>query len=520
LGFEIADSEMVTSHSIEITNLEPSLSYYFDVESGDYAGNYARDDNFGNHYKFTTQLGIIDLGEYGYIGYVKESDPTGNYFTESDIIVGSGVQGIYHGAAQFRNLWFPPTATITNATVEFYGRQWIYTGSGGSWNLRMLDSAIDPGWQNHGYTDIHDAVVEDTIYPTQFDGDLRSRTWNGFYYNSGQYPALANHLASSVISFRMDGPITGRYIFNWDTGYGDETFGAEYKPRIIVAYDPVGDTQGPECTNLELSPNPSAGVYQVILTGVLSDGISGGSNVVGAKVYDPVNNIWISMSADDGLFNSPTENIFRAVDISSWPDGEHTIWVRGLDESGNWGNLVSIVLNKKPTYDIPLHYGWNLISLPLNQSTSDTSTIFSSIDGSYDGLSWFDIIDMDDPWKHMSTQKPPSLNDLDDVISDMGFWIHITEPGGVVFECPGTPFIKDVPVSLKPGWNHVSYPSLINKTRTDALNNIAFGPDVDSIWTYDSQIGLWEEIGEFDELEAGRGYWIHSMVDKIWNVYN
>jgi hypothetical protein len=520
LGSEVSDSEMVTSHSIEIVGLEPSLTYYFDVQSTDYAGNIALDNNLGEHYNFTTLLGITGLGKSGYIGYVKESDPSGNYFTGSDILVGHGAQGNYHGAAQFRNLWFPSSATITNATVEFFGKKWIYTGSGGNWDLQMLDSAIDTDWQNHGYTQIRNAVVEDTITPSMNDGNLESRLWNTFYYDPLQYPTLESHLANSKISYRLDGPPSGYHLFVWETGNGDESWGEVFAPRITVSYDPIGDTQGPICSNLTLSPNPTAGITQVTLSGLLSDGTSDGSNIIQAKYYDPVLNSWVGMFAEDGLFNSPTENILGYIDISSWADGNYTIWVRGMDESGNWGGLVSIVMNKKPTFDIPLNFGWNLISLPLNQSNTSLSSIFSSINGFYDTVQWFDITDSNDPWKHNHNQKSPLLNDLNDLDHRIGIWIHIIVPKGVLFECYGTPFSANVQITLKPGWNHVGYPSLINKSRTDGLNNLVFGPDVDAIWTYSAEYKLWKEIGEFNEFEAGRGYWIHSNVDITWYVAN
>jgi hypothetical protein len=520
LGTEVSDSKMVLSHSVELNGLKPSLKYYFDVQSADYAGNTAYDDNMGAHYNFTTLLGITSSAESGFIGYVKESDPSGNYFTGPDIIVGHGAQGNYHGAVHFYDLWFPSSALLTNATVEFFGKRWIYTGSGGTWDLHMLDSAIDSDWQNHGYTEIQNATIEDTISPTVNDDDLKSRIWNTFYYDPSQYLSLKNHLANTMISYRLDGPSSGRYIFVWETGNGDDSWGVAYAPRLTVTYDPIGDTQGPSISGLKLSPNPSAGVIQITLSGLLSDTLQGGSNIVTAEYYDPVLKSWIDMNPEDGFFNSPSENILGYVDISTWPDGNYTLWVRGLDDSGNWGDLNYIVLMKKPTYDIPLTFGWNFISLPMNQSTYSISSIFSSISGYYDAVQWYDTMDSSDPWKHNHILKSPSSNDLNEIDHTKGIWIHITKPQGVIFECSGTPNVVNIPISLKSGWNHVGYPSLINKSRTQGLNNLDFNTNLNAIWTYDSEQALWKEMGEFDEFEAGRAYWIHSKSDAIWLVPN
>ncbi len=72
-------------------------------------------------------------------------------------------------------------------------------------------------------------------------------------------------------------------------------------------------------------------------------------------------------------------------------------------------------------------------------------------------------------------------------------------------------------VVLHKGWNLVGYPSLTSYNRSDGLDNIIFGSDVDSLWTYNANAQQWEELGESDYFEIGRGYWIHSNVEKIWD---
>jgi hypothetical protein len=490
----------------------------FDVESADYAKNSQRDDKSGAHYNFTTLLGISTTTKYGYVGWVRESNPTGNYFTGPDIMVGHGAQGIYHGAAQFNVSLFPKDATITNATVKFYGKRWHYTGSGGNWALKMLDNSIDADWQGQGYTDIHNATVEDTIQPTMQDWDLQSRQWNTFIYGNNQFSALKNHLVNNTISFRLDGPQSGRYLFIWDTGNTKESWGIEYAPRITIAYETVGDTVGPVCSNLQVTPNPTYGVTEVTISAIISDDMTGGSNITYVKYYDPILNSWVNMDPEDGFFDSPNENMGQVINISSWPDGSPTIFVRGLDEAGNWGSIVSTGLIKKQTFDLSLSFGWNLISIPLSQSDTSISGVLSSIAGYFDAIQYYDILDSNDPWKHDQTSKPPHLNDLNHINHTMGFWIHITEPGGVLLQCTGSPFSENQSVTLYPGWNLVGYPSLSNRTRTEALNDIDFGTDIDSIWTYDAPTGKWRKIGEFDSFEVGRGYWVHSLVKKTWHV--
>jgi hypothetical protein len=170
-------------------------------------------------------------------------------------------------------------------------------------------------------------------------------------------------------------------------------------------------------------------------------------------------------------------------------------------------------------YPIPLEPGWNLISLPLNQTDIDLGIILEDIFGEYDAVQWFNVTDSADPWKHNTTFKTIG-SDLQGLNNTMGFWIHITNPAGVTFFINGTALdagnIPDIP--LHKGWNLVGYPSLIGYNRTDGMNNLNFGGDVNCIQWYNATSKTWHFMGESDYFRKGMGYWIHATDDMIWNV--
>jgi hypothetical protein len=167
---------------------------------------------------------------------------------------------------------------------------------------------------------------------------------------------------------------------------------------------------------------------------------------------------------------------------------------------------------------IYLHEGWNLISIPTVQSDTNLETVLSPISGAYQAVRWYDGTDTADPWKHNHTQKAPYLNDLHVLNHTMGFWIYINKTGGVLFRYYGIEPSSNQTIPLHPGWNLVGYPSLSNRIRPDALNNIDFGSDVNAVWTYKASMRKWVEIGPIDYFELGMGYWIHSKVSKTWDV--
>jgi hypothetical protein len=202
------------------------------------------------------------------------------------------------------------------------------------------------------------------------------------------------------------------------------------------------------------------------------------------------------------------------------PDGKwywHASTFDGFNiTSPNW--IWNFTIDTGQSFSIPLHEGWNLISNPFIQMETDLTSVLNSINGSYDAVQMYDTNDNSDPWKHNHISKPSQLNDLWDIDHKMGIWVHVTQLGGILLECSGIIPAENQSIALKTGWNLVGYPSLSNKSRDVALNNLTFDLEVNAIWTYNASSQLWEQIGEFDYFERGRGYWIHAKTDCVWEV--
>ncbi|UCE39227.1 MAG: exo-alpha-sialidase [Thermoplasmata archaeon] len=246
----------------------------------------------------------------------------------------------------------------------------------------------------------------------------------------------------------------------------------------------------------------------------------------------------------DTVFDPDNDTIYFNFTISDQPDAESgtiyysgwitsTSWKPPLLSDGKWywhtytndgfnitpPNWVwNFTIDTSQGYSVQLYEGWNLISIPFIQTDTDICSVLSSIDGSYDAVQCYNVRDNSDHWKHHQISKPSHLNDLESIDHTMGFWIHVTKPGGVLFQCSGIIPTKNQSITLKTGWNLVGYPSLNNRTRTLALNNLTIDLEVDAIWTYNASIQKWEQIGEFDYFERGRGYWVHAKTNCLWEV--
>jgi len=126
----------------------------------------------------------------------------------------------------------------------------------------------------------------------------------------------------------------------------------------------VADPEPPTTSNVSASPNPTNGLsgYSTSVLAVrvfadFSDVATGGSNIVAAEGFiDAVGSIGSGFVfiAEDGSFNSPTESGYADIplaSVSALSDGDHAIYVRARDSSGNWGDPMAVGASTVLTVD-------------------------------------------------------------------------------------------------------------------------------------------------------------------------
>jgi hypothetical protein len=164
-----------------------------------------------------------------------------------------------------------------------------------------------------------------------------------------------------------------------------------------------------------------------------------------------------------------------------------------------------------------LHEGWNLISIPLIQADDNLYKVLETIEGKYDAVQWYNPNDTRDLWKHNKVGKPYG-NDLLNLNEKMGFWIHITQPGGALFNYSGIrPSINQL-ISLHKGWNLVGYPSETMYNQTEAMNAIDLKSEVNMIMWYNANSKSWRWMDSDGYFVYGKGYYIHVKSECVWEV--
>jgi hypothetical protein len=225
--------------------------------------------------------------------------------------------------------------------------------------------------------------------------------------------------------------------------------------------------------------------------------------------------VWYGEYGDGTIADCDTEvsgsqgNPGQSVTLSGlMPGRNYTFMINSSDTIGN--KATAGPYSFETEIWIQLYTGWNMISLPPILTDSLVADVLASIDGDYDIVQWYDASDSDDPWKNYIVGKGFG-NDLIEIRSDMGIWIHMTAPGTLKpnhFDpSPITPPWPGVLIQMYEGWNFVGYTSIVTRTVADALSSISY----DQVMTYDAATDTWwdSDSGSLTDMEMGRGYWIH-----------
>ncbi len=166
------------------------------------------------------------------------------------------------------------------------------------------------------------------------------------------------------------------------------------------------------------------------------------------------------------------------------------------------------------TLVIPLHTGWNLVSIPFITSNQTIDRVLDSIAGSYDLVQIYNASDPLDPWKSYSVHRPTVLNDFTKLDRKLGFWIHATR--NCTLEVSGL-IEESTPIQLYAGWNLVGYPTMAdNMTIATAFSGT--GADKVAGFDFNSPYHL-TELSPAHLMKPGEGYWVHVPANTIWIVY-
>ena len=281
------------------------------------------------------------------------------------------------------------------------------------------------------------------------------------------------------------------------------------------------DTGGPEIDGPQadaMSPYlfVTDDTFQLTATG--DDRNRGDSNIVAAEYFiDSIgaDGSGIPMNPSGLHFDAPIEDAKADIDCSNWSVGEsHTYYVHFQDSVGYWGDMGSVFVARQATFAVPVHSGWNLISLPILTGNSTIGSMLSDI--SWDHAAVYDPLDVSNQWHSNILTRSDSFNEFLNVYPETGLWVHVTDVGDGFIDLTGG-LSGTTSINLYAGWNLVGYTSLNNRLASDALAGT--GTDMISIYNGTAPY-LIEDRTDLSTvtMQPGEAYWIHVPADTVWTV--
>lgn len=332
--------------------------------------------------------------------------------------------------------------------------------------------------------------------------------------------------------------------------YRQEDGGSTYSTRIIFAEitdlttwmgpEIVSDTGSYQASNwfahVVAQTRPDGADYPCVCWSDLRDAALPVSETSNSHVVYSTYGARFTIDTDPtGLEIIVDSQTYSAPQIFNWPAGyEHEIeapleqyiggtyffveWDDGLEDEIRMElvDIYDVSLTAEYIgylqYSIPLHEGWNLISIPYDQFDPGIYTVLSSIAGKWDCTMTYSET-YQNKWISNSVYRPDQLDDMSLITHVIGFWINVTEPGQSLIVEGIDPGVTNI--QLYAGWNLVGYPTLMPRSVSSALA----GTGYDAVAGYDGldPYRITPLTGGY-MMQPGEGYWVHVTSDTTWTV--
>jgi hypothetical protein len=139
------------------------------------------------------------------------------------------------------------------------------------------------------------------------------------------------------------------------------------------------DDQGPLTSSVTATPNPIASSAEVILTAIIDDSTTGGSNIASTQ-YNLAGGGWLTMGPQDGAFDEPVETATVLLNAPA-SSGQYSLCVRGTDALTNTGPDTCINLSVDDQGPISS----SAAVAPEKVTSGETVTLTATVDDSSTG---------------------------------------------------------------------------------------------------------------------------------------
>ena len=265
--------------------------------------------------------------EEAYLG-VPDLDTGGSHRTQIDLS---------WGVSNAITFTYDPLSDKLTTNIDNGSSNWTPEYHNYSTNVRDLifsgdQATTDEALSNLNYLQIEVALGEKSPAAVSFDNVYLDGISLGNFSGSNQ----------STQSWQVSGyDYSDGFTLTGTMNLSGINSPAPDKNHIQISFGYL-DTFTPVTSNVLAVPNPAAPSGNITLTATVDDSGKGNSNIQSAE-YLLGSGTWTPMNAQDGVFDSPTEDVVANFTAPA-TGGEQTLCVRGTDAVNNTSSQVCITL--------------------------------------------------------------------------------------------------------------------------------------------------------------------------------
>ena len=165
-------------------------------------------------------------------------------------------------------------------------------------------------------------------------------------------------------------------------------------------------------------------------------------------------------------------------------------------------------------YILHLKPGWNLVSIPIQPTSTSLWHVLDPIQGKFDK-----VFAYKGRWIYKALYDEVWYGDLDKIESGTGYWIYANDEVNLTVYG----YLPDKNISLGKGWSLIGWLSNETVPVVDAL--VSINDSYNKVFTYAQGMGwvykaLYDGIwyGDLSDMEPGRGYWIYMKEGGVLQV--
>ena len=230
----------------------------------------------------------------GAVGWVSNTDESGNHFDDFNVYAGTYGERVHMGAMQFDLKDILPGSPILYADLSLTGLVQEWRADTGDWMVELLAPWVDEKFADKSYAELsppYASVMEVWKLPA---AELARGRTNTLVFPEELLAQLQAKTSSGKLSLLIRGPASlADNLFSWDSGYGPDSLGNGPVLRVIAGAPPDVPPPPPTVQFVIItlpppSPTPENVVTAAALMAQAAGGISGTATPLPPNWVTPV----------------------------------------------------------------------------------------------------------------------------------------------------------------------------------------------------------------------------------------